>query len=293
MSGILSDPIFAIAGALFAVLLLWRSYGRARDSRMCAKSSACATICTSSCLGRRRRALAVNGRLSPFVDITASVNRLARSQRGATRSPSSPSAPPPAIVGELVRRACAARCPRSRLIHTDIDPVRESARPASCSASTPRHCTASRSPTCCGPPIARVMRKHVSTQPMPPSRLRRSRFSSSATTSTGSGWSSTASALTFGGEPAFLTVARDITHRKSLEASLGRGKLQARITLESIGEGVITTDRNGTIDYMNEAAEQLIGGYAQRRYRQAPARSDRRSSTKSTAARSATPLRSA
>ena len=66
--------------------------------------------------------------------------------------------------------------------------------------------------------------------------------------------------LTFGGEPALLTVARDITHRKSLETSLGRGKLQARITLESIGEGVITTDRNGTIDYMNEAAEQLIGG---------------------------------
>ena len=33
-----------------------------------------------------------------------------------------------------------------------------------------------------------------------------------------------------------------------------------RITLESIGEGVITTDLNGTIDYMNEAAEQLVGG---------------------------------
>ena len=65
--------------------------------------------------------------------------------------------------------------------------------------------------------------------------------------------------LTYKGEPALLTVARDITHRKSLEASLGRGKLQARITLESIGEGVITTDRNGVIDYMNEAAEQLIG----------------------------------
>ena len=66
--------------------------------------------------------------------------------------------------------------------------------------------------------------------------------------------------VTFGGLPALLTVARDITHRKSLETSLGRSKLQARITLESIGEGVITTDRNGTIDYMNEAAEQLIGG---------------------------------
>jgi diguanylate cyclase (GGDEF)-like protein/PAS domain S-box-containing protein len=64
----------------------------------------------------------------------------------------------------------------------------------------------------------------------------------------------------FQGKNAFLTVAHDITHRKSLEASLGRGKLQARITLESIGEGVITTDLNGTIDYMNEAAEQLLGG---------------------------------
>jgi len=59
-------------------------------------------------------------------------------------------------------------------------------------------------------------------------------------------------------EPALVTVAKNITHRKSLEASLGRSKLQARVTLESIGEGIITTDANGTIDYMNEAAEQLI-----------------------------------
>lgn len=59
--------------------------------------------------------------------------------------------------------------------------------------------------------------------------------------------------------PSLITVAKDITHRKSLEASLGRGKLQARITLESIGEGIVTTDINGAIDYMNEAAEQLIG----------------------------------
>lgn len=63
----------------------------------------------------------------------------------------------------------------------------------------------------------------------------------------------------FAGMPAVVTVAKDITHRKSLEASLGRGKLQARVTLESIGEGIVTTDGQGTIDYMNEAAEQLIG----------------------------------
>ncbi len=67
------------------------------------------------------------------------------------------------------------------------------------------------------------------------------------------------SAVKFEDQPALLTVAKDITHRKSMEASLGRGKLQARITLESIGEGVITTDVAGNIDYMNAAAEQLTG----------------------------------
>ncbi len=64
--------------------------------------------------------------------------------------------------------------------------------------------------------------------------------------------------IKYEGQGAFISVARDITHRKGLELSLGRGKLQARVTLESIGEGVITTDSAGTIDYMNEAAEQLL-----------------------------------
>lgn len=64
--------------------------------------------------------------------------------------------------------------------------------------------------------------------------------------------------LNYQGQSAFVTVARDITHRKGLEASLGRGKLQARVTLESIGEGVVTTDPSGIIDYMNEAGEQLL-----------------------------------
>ncbi len=58
---------------------------------------------------------------------------------------------------------------------------------------------------------------------------------------------------------AYVTVARNVTDRKNLEASVGRGKLQARVTLESIGAGIITTDPEGTIDYMNESAEQLIG----------------------------------
>ncbi len=65
--------------------------------------------------------------------------------------------------------------------------------------------------------------------------------------------------VTFDGQQALLTVAKDITHRKSMEASLGRGKLQARITLESIGEAVVTTDTSGNIDYMNATAEELTG----------------------------------
>jgi diguanylate cyclase (GGDEF)-like protein/PAS domain S-box-containing protein len=67
------------------------------------------------------------------------------------------------------------------------------------------------------------------------------------------------STIEFSGRNAILTVARDISHRKSLEVSLSRSKRQAQYTLESIGEGVITTGNDGRIDYMNLAAENLIG----------------------------------
>ena len=67
------------------------------------------------------------------------------------------------------------------------------------------------------------------------------------------------STIDFHGHAAILTVARDVSHRKSLEVSLSRSKRQAQYTLESIAEGVITTDNSGRIDYMNLAAEGLIG----------------------------------
>ncbi|MDH5454716.1 MAG: EAL domain-containing protein [Gammaproteobacteria bacterium] len=65
--------------------------------------------------------------------------------------------------------------------------------------------------------------------------------------------------IEFQGRKAILTVARDVSHRKSLEVSLSRSKRQAQYTLESISEGVITTDNDGRIDYMNLAAETLLG----------------------------------
>ena len=67
------------------------------------------------------------------------------------------------------------------------------------------------------------------------------------------------STIDYRGNRAILTVARDVSHRKSLEVSLSRSKRQAQYTLESISEGVITTDNDGRIDYMNLAAETLIG----------------------------------
>jgi len=65
--------------------------------------------------------------------------------------------------------------------------------------------------------------------------------------------------IEFHGNNAILTIARDVSHRKSLEVSLSRSKRQAQYTLESISEGVITTDNDGRIDYMNLSAESLIG----------------------------------
>lgn len=65
--------------------------------------------------------------------------------------------------------------------------------------------------------------------------------------------------IEYRGQRAILTVARDVSHRKSLDVSLSRSKRQAQYTLESISEGVITTDNDGRIDYMNLAAEGIIG----------------------------------
>ena len=67
------------------------------------------------------------------------------------------------------------------------------------------------------------------------------------------------STIEFRGSQAILTVARDVSHRKNLEVSLSRSKRQAQYTLESIAEGVITTDNQGRIDYMNRAAEKMTG----------------------------------
>jgi diguanylate cyclase (GGDEF)-like protein/PAS domain S-box-containing protein len=56
-----------------------------------------------------------------------------------------------------------------------------------------------------------------------------------------------------------LGVEVDITERKLYEEALFRQKESAQITLQSIGDGVITTDAQGNVEYINPVAEDLTG----------------------------------
>jgi len=51
----------------------------------------------------------------------------------------------------------------------------------------------------------------------------------------------------------------DITERKQAETRVFEEKERAQVTLQSIGDGVITTDARGCIDYINPVAQELIG----------------------------------
>ena len=56
-----------------------------------------------------------------------------------------------------------------------------------------------------------------------------------------------------------LGAETDITEQKLYEEALFREKESAQITLRSIGDGVITTDSENNVEYINPVAEELTG----------------------------------
>ncbi len=57
----------------------------------------------------------------------------------------------------------------------------------------------------------------------------------------------------------FEGTARDITDKRKAEEAVFKQKERLRVTLASIGDGVITTGLDGLVDYLNPKAEELTG----------------------------------
>jgi diguanylate cyclase (GGDEF)-like protein/PAS domain S-box-containing protein len=57
----------------------------------------------------------------------------------------------------------------------------------------------------------------------------------------------------------YVAVIFDITKRIQAEQALMRERQLARITLESIGDGIITTNADGRVEFINPVAEQMTG----------------------------------
>lgn len=192
----------------------------------------------------------VNGRASELVDVAANVNRLLDRATQTARRAGEPEAP--------LFEALASTLPEIVLIHTSVilyaNPAAGALFGLDADGLVGRHVTDLLRPAYRATLRKHLSAKHAAGEAVEPIEVQLINSGEQAL------WVELFSRrIEHKGEPAYLTVTRDITHRKSLEASLGRSKLQARVTLESIGEGIITTDTDGLIDYMNEAAEQLIG----------------------------------
>ena len=78
----------------------------------------------------------------------------------------------------------------------------------------------------------------------------------------------------------------DITVRKRAEMQLYEEKEKAQVTLQSIGDAVITADADGRVEYLNPVAEELTGWDDARGARAARSPKCSRSSTRPRASRS-------
>jgi diguanylate cyclase (GGDEF)-like protein/PAS domain S-box-containing protein len=240
----------ALAGAallvLFVVMLVvsWRA-GKNRRETERLRDDVHQLLAGASPAAR----IIVNGRTGPFVDIAASVNRLLdRTVEAATADT--------AFKDHF--EILANTVPEVALVHTNAILYANEAAGALFGVG-PETLRGKQMTDLLRPAYRAMMRKHVSSGLEGDAAIEPIEVQLISGDDDGLWVELFSRRIKYLAQDALISVARDITHRKSLEASLGRGKLQARVTLESIGEGVITTDGAGTIDYMNEAAEQLLG----------------------------------
>lgn len=65
------------------------------------------------------------------------------------------------------------------------------------------------------------------------------------------------------GETVYTGLMRDVTEQRHIAEQLQRERDLAQVTLASIGDGVITTDESGIVQYLNPMAEGLTGWSAE------------------------------
>jgi diguanylate cyclase (GGDEF)-like protein/PAS domain S-box-containing protein len=65
--------------------------------------------------------------------------------------------------------------------------------------------------------------------------------------------------IAYQNEPAVLATLYDTSEQRHLEAVLAREKERLQVILASIGEGIVSLDATGKVNYLNTAAERLIG----------------------------------
>jgi PAS domain S-box-containing protein len=65
--------------------------------------------------------------------------------------------------------------------------------------------------------------------------------------------------LAFGGQPAELVLAQDVTERNRVEAALRASEERFRTLATSANDAIVSADSHGHITYLNSAAERLFG----------------------------------
>ncbi len=60
-------------------------------------------------------------------------------------------------------------------------------------------------------------------------------------------------------ENGLAVYLQDITHLKEVQTALQKSEEELRVTLRSIGDAVMVTDKNGSITFMNPVAQELTG----------------------------------